>query len=74
MLNEPTTKEEIRNAANVGRQLEQKVFDKLWKNLNTMICKAGFIDVEHGDKFIKVSDTHGDYEIDIKVEVRKIIH
>jgi len=64
--------QERKNELNTDRQMEQKLFDKVWKDVYTIFNKAGFHGVDIGDRFIKVSDTHGDFKIDIKVEVRKV--
>ena len=66
------SQQELKNELNTNRQLEGEIFDKIWKDLYKMSCKAGFKHVEIGDKFIKATDEHGRFKIELNVKVSMI--
>jgi len=63
------SKEEQKNELNIKRQLEQSVFEKMFKDLYSICCKAGFQHIEMGDKFMKVTDEHRNFKIELSVKV-----
>ena len=63
------SQQEIKNEHNIPRQMEQSVFEKMFKDLYSICCKAGFQHIEIGDKFIKATDEHGNFKIELNVKV-----
>jgi len=63
------TIEEKKNELNIPRQMEQSVFERMFKDLYSICCKAGFQHIEMGDKFMKISDEHGNFKIELNVKV-----
>lgn len=46
---------------------QQKILDKLHRDLFKVITKAGFTEVEHGDKFIYASSEYKGRKITVKI-------
>lgn len=49
---------------------EQRIFEKLYKDLFKVITKAGFKHVEHGDKFIFASSEYKNKKVELKISIK----
>ena len=49
--------------------MEQTVFDKMFKDLYSLCCKVGFQHIELGDRFMKITDEHEKFKIELNVKV-----
>ena len=49
---------------------EQKIFEKLYLDLYKVITKAGFKQVEHGDKFICASSDYKNKIVEVKISIK----
>lgn len=50
---------------------EQKAFEKLYRDLYSVVNKAGFTHVEQGESFMFASSEFKGSVIELKIEVRK---